>query len=255
LSLPPSSLLHPRNIYAQHSSGLPEAVFPRDVVPDARSARPGASRTSSGRSVHSVTREGGKRQKAAADIVSPRSRQPSLGTSTPSGAPRPLPLNLTTTQLLSLYLALYRPVEGQTADSSCPWLPYFRTLPDTFRDWHPLTWLVSISAGLRRLSDDNAVETSDATQSSTTWNLLNGLAKEHLSSSVKTKLQDVYRRYSKDKERVVDVMQTLVDSTDASGQADDWVKAWRGATEEDFLWSWLNGEPYVSHLRTPSSLK
>jgi hypothetical protein len=188
-----------------------------------------------------VSREGGKRQKAAADVVSPRSRQSSLGASTLSGPPRPPPLNLTTTQLLSLYLALYRPVEGKQTDSSCPWLPYFRTLPETFRDWHPLTWLISISTGLRPLSDDNDAESNDAAESSTTWNLLNGLAKDHLPSSVKTKLQDVFRRYNKDKERVMDVMHSLVDSAEASGQADDWVKAWRAATEEDFLWSWLNG--------------
>lgn len=241
MRLPPSALLHPRNIYAQHSSGLPEAVFPRDVVPVARSARPGASRTSSGRSVHSVTREGGKRQKAAADAVSPRSRQSSLGASTLSGPPRPLPLNLTTTQLLSLYLALYRPVEGKKVDSSCPWLPYFKTLPDSFRDWHPLTWLVSIEAGSRLLSDDTPARASDAVESSTTWNLLNGLAKDHLPSSVKTKLQHVLRRYDKDKERVIDVMQTMVGSNEAAGQADDWVKAWQETAEEDFLWSWLNG--------------
>jgi hypothetical protein len=54
-------------------------------------------------------------------------------------------------------------------------------------------------------------------------------------------LEDVFRRYERDKERVVQAMQDLAQKAGAE-PAHDWVRAWEEVVEEDFLWGWLNGE-------------
>ena len=151
--------------------------------------------------------------------------------------------------MLSLYLALYRPVPTRRTASNSPWLPYLRTLPETFRDWHPLTWTVSPTAG--RIPLRQSVSASNAAPSITTelastsedltWTTLRDLARDHLPPVVKTKLEDVSRRYERDKERVVQAMQDLAQKAGAE-PAHDWVRAWEEVVEEDFLWGWLNGE-------------
>lgn len=81
----------------------------------------------------------------------------------------------------------------------------------------------------------------DASEEDPTWNTLRDLARDHLPPSVRTKLEDVSRRYTRDKERVVQAMQELVRSA-GTGTPLDWVQAWDEVLEEDFLWAWLNGK-------------
>lgn len=63
-------------------------------------------------------------------------------------------LPLTSTQLLTLHLALHRPDPTETSDApptghpslpADPWGPYLRTIPARF-DEHPLTWIVDVDA-------------------------------------------------------------------------------------------------------------
>lgn len=262
LVLPPSCLLHPRNIFSQHPAGLPWQIFPEKVVPAPHSssnrsaspataprARPGLGprKTSSS---HSVPRGDGKRQKAQNHSSQGKSdRETPLNGSAIVETDEKVTndsLNLTTTQLLTVYLAMYRPstsdLPNQEARSS-PWDPYFRTLPTSFRCWHPLTWLIPDTEDESLLHHDQPTKwpkkTDKLDPQSEVWTCLHTLANSHLPLGVKEKLEDVLRRYIRDKSRVIDVMRS---TTSLASNETVWKNAWEAVTEGDFLWAWLNGE-------------
>lgn len=131
---------------------------------------------------------------------------------------------MTTTQTLSLYLALNRLSSPQKGNPRyCPWSAYLATLPTTFRPWHPLTWMVE--------------PVRDAPDSDD-WAALNHVAKTHLPSSALEKLQDMLERYRVD----VKAMERGVSQSLENNLDDSLRKVWSKVTEEDLLWAWLNGK-------------
>lgn len=130
---------------------------------------------------------------------------------------------MTTTQTLSLYLALNRRSTAQKGHSRySPWTAYFATLPTSFRPWHPLTWLIE--------PVPNAPEPEY-------WSLFNHLGKTYVPESAHAKLQDMLERYKAD----VKVMERGVSQSLENSQDDSLRDAWSQVTEEDTLWAWLNG--------------
>lgn len=131
---------------------------------------------------------------------------------------------MTTTQTLSLYLALNRRSSPHKGNPRyCPWSVYLTTLPTTFRPWHPLTWIV---------------EPVQDTPDSGDWAALNHLAKTHVPHSAYGKLQDMLGRYRAD----VKAMETGVSQSLENSPDDSLRKVWSDVTEEDLLWAWLNGK-------------
>jgi hypothetical protein len=78
------------------------------------------------------------------------------------------------------------------------------------------------------------------------------LAKDQLPASAKLKLDDVARRYARDKSKITAVMEEISHhSSQSNGDpetSDDWRSAWDRVTEEDFLWAWLNGRCHVQAI-------
>jgi hypothetical protein len=97
--------------------------------------------------------------------------------------------HLTTTQLLTLQLALWR-VEPAGRG---PWGVYVDTLPADFRPWHPLSWLVppdTPQAG----SGSKLGRRSQAPVEGSRWHGLAG----SLPRSTRSKLADVEKRFWRD---------------------------------------------------------
>jgi hypothetical protein len=92
--------------------------------------------------------------------------------------------HLTTTQLLTLQLALWR------VDSTGrgPWGVYVDTLPAEFRPWHPLSWLVAPET-----PGSGAGSKSQAHE----WARWHGLA-DRLPRSTRSKLAEVEKRFWRD---------------------------------------------------------
>lgn len=131
---------------------------------------------------------------------------------------------MTTTQTLSLYLALNRHASAEKGNPRySPWAAYIDTLPISFRPWHPLTWLVK-----------PVPDAPDAEH----WASLNHLAKNHLPASAYDKLQDMLERYRGD----VKTMERCVSLSLAKEGGDSLGWRWSEVTEEDLLWGWLNGQ-------------
>jgi hypothetical protein len=105
LGVPKTALLNPVTLLAQETL-LPPSLF--HVPPPVKN---------------------GKKKKIAKSI--PRS-----SSSTPKTS---IPLPLTSTALLTLHLALTRdPLKRHPS----AWRPYIEALPQEFRPWHPLSWVV-----------------------------------------------------------------------------------------------------------------
>jgi hypothetical protein len=134
---------------------------------------------------------------------------------------------LTTTQTLSLYLALNRHASSEKGDPQySPWAAYIDTLPTSFRPWHPLTWLMNPAPGVPGEED---------------WSSLNHLAKNHLPDSAWDKLQDMLGRYRGDLKTMERCVRLAIEKEgdDAFG----W--RWSDLSEEDLLWGWLNGQSFL----------
>ncbi|KAI5451410.1 hypothetical protein NCC49_001716 [Naganishia albida] len=129
---------------------------------------------------------------------------------------------LTTTQTLSLYLALNRHSSPERGNSRySPWADYIATLPNSFRPWHPLTWLVRPIPGVPGDED---------------WSSLNDLAKNHLPDSTYDKLQDMLGRYRGD----LKTMERCVNLAIEKEGEGSFGWRWSDLSEEDLLWGWLN---------------
>lgn len=131
---------------------------------------------------------------------------------------------ITTTEALALYLTLNRRPSTQRADSTyCPWAEYLKTLPVSFRPWHPLTWLVKPP-----VDDPNYQD----------WNRMNDLAEKYLPKTALDKLQGVCERYRRHTAMLrKGVPMVLQEEPDGKLE-----RRWSQVTEEDLLWGWLNGQ-------------
>jgi hypothetical protein len=131
---------------------------------------------------------------------------------------------MTTTQTLSLYLALHRRSSAEKGHPRySPWAAYLATLPTSFRPWHPLTWLVEPVSG--------APESEH-------WPSLNHLCNTYVPESAHEKLQDMLERYKAD----IKMMGRAVTHSIENSSDDSLRNAWSQVTEEDLLWAWLNGQ-------------
>lgn len=140
---------------------------------------------------------------------------------------------LTTTQTLSLYLALNRHSSPERGNSRySPWADYIATLPKSFRPWHPHTWLVRPIPGVPGDED---------------WSSLNDLAKNHLPDSTYDKLQDMLGRYRGD----LKTMERCVNLAIEKEGEGSFGWRWSDLSEEDLLWGWLNGPSFPCATAAP----
>ncbi len=128
---------------------------------------------------------------------------------------------------MGLYLSLHRHSTSQNEDGlirpPAQWDEYLKTLPPSFRPWHPLTWLSP---------------SSHAPQ----WKSL----LKNLPTGSRRKLQEVIEPWERDCDVLLKVVK---DETIWDGFGDDqmrrWIEGWRGRRREDIiedlLWGWLNG--------------
>ncbi|GFZ45944.1 hypothetical protein JCM24511_03677 [Saitozyma sp. JCM 24511] len=93
--------------------------------------------------------------------------------------------HLTTTQLLTLQLALWRVDPAARG----PWGVYVDTLPTEFRPWHPLSWLVT--------PDTPGSGAGSKSQAHPQWSMWHALA-DCLPRSTRSKLADVEQRFWRD---------------------------------------------------------
>lgn len=157
--------------------------------------------------------------------------------------------HLTTTQLLTLQLALWRVDPAARG----PWGVYVDTLPTEFRPWHPLSWLVT--------PDTPGSGAGSKSQAHPQWSMWHALA-DCLPRSTRSKLADVEQRFWRDvgviRAAIVRVLDTARLGFVTSGpplllqlccsarmlirqEAEDTIE--HGALYTDvFLWAWLNGE-------------
>lgn len=160
--------------------------------------------------------------------------------STASGESNSHYRQLDTTELLTLHLALSKdPQKRYFSD----WQVYLETLPNEFRPWHPLTWVIKPELGAK-------------SPGAADWDWWNTLYEKHISPTMKAKIQDVKRRYEADAALVLDVLVSVLITSSFFSQINMSLKRQEEPfkrhcmstvlTQEDLLWAWLNGMQFPS---------
>lgn len=139
LVIPPEMLINPLTLASSPDNIIPLHLFPVQHLDDGHPRK----RRKTNRYVSSSTYSSiltGASEKRAETVDKVESK----------------PLN--TTQLLTLFLAVNR---SSNSERPSKWSRYLDTLPETFRPWHPLTWLVAETP-----SKDKAATSSSAGETS-----------------------------------------------------------------------------------------
>ncbi|WRT67493.1 uncharacterized protein IL334_004465 [Kwoniella shivajii] len=188
LHIPSTCMLNPLTL-------LPNSPIPKHLFPQTQPS----SSSSSKASVSNTSRSPSEAKRARISLSTSSSSSPSR--------------KLDTTQLLTLHLALTKdPKHRYESD----WKVYIDTLPQSFRPWHPLTWVVK----------------PDLDEDEEDWKWWNCLYQIGLSESAKMKIDDVRERFEKDYEILIEVLKE-----EDPFKSQNLVKE---IGKEEILWAWLN---------------
>ncbi|KAL7422560.1 hypothetical protein Q5752_003208 [Cryptotrichosporon argae] len=158
-------------------------------------------------------------------LTSPgRARGGNENTAGPAAAAPPGPLN--TTQVLTLEVALSKQAQG-------PWDSFMRTLPHSFRPWHPLTWVVDAGERAEGTASTEGKSKSkcqcqNGDGGENKWTRWAELA-DLLDGYTKRKLEDVKARWETDRDTLRKALRY-----EAFTHLKEPVSA------ETLLWAWLN---------------